>query len=138
MALYKYFEKASVLPNPDGPLSARVPSSAIAEANKRVQTLGSYPDRGRGLGLRCMRESDFTCHSRNLLPSKNLPYTVSLCACAPRVNSLWLAQRGLIIAAVCLHSMVQKCCKRYSKQRDNISVCGMEVGLLKVLNDIDT
>ena len=39
MALYKYFEKASVLPNPDGPLSARVPSSAIAEANKRVQPL---------------------------------------------------------------------------------------------------
>ena len=34
--------------------------------------------------------------------------------------------------------MVQKCCKRYSKQRDNISVCSMEVGVLEVWNDIDT
>ena len=34
--------------------------------------------------------------------------------------------------------MVQKCCKQYSKQRDNISVCSMEVGVLEVWNDIDT
>lgn len=33
------FQKASVLPNPDGPLSAGVPSSAIAEANRKVQPL---------------------------------------------------------------------------------------------------
>ena len=33
--------------------------------------------------------------------------------------------------------MVQKCCKWYSKQRDNISVCSMEVGVLQVWNDID-
>ena len=39
MALYKYFKKNSVLPNPDGPLSTRVPPSAIAEANKKVQPL---------------------------------------------------------------------------------------------------
>ncbi len=39
MALYKYFKKNSVLPNPDGPLSTRVPPSAIAEANKQVQPL---------------------------------------------------------------------------------------------------
>ena len=33
--------------------------------------------------------------------------------------------------------MVQKCCKRYSTQRDNnISVCSMEVGVLEVWNDI--
>ena len=41
-------------------------------------------------------------------------------------------------AAVCLHSTVQKCCKRYSKQRDNISACSMEVGVLEVWNDIYT
>ena len=39
MPLYKYFKAASILPNPVGPLSARIPSSAIAEANKRVQPL---------------------------------------------------------------------------------------------------
>ena len=32
--------------------------------------------------------------------------------------------------------MAQKCCKRYSTQRDNISGCSMEVGVLKVWNDI--
>ena len=44
---------------------------------------------------------------------------------------------AVIIAAVCLHSKAQKC-KRHSKQRDNISVCSMEVGVLKVWNDIGT
>ena len=39
MALYKYFKKNSILPNLDGPLSTRVPPSAIAEANKKVQPL---------------------------------------------------------------------------------------------------
>ena len=43
---------------------------------------------------------------------------------------------AVIIAAVCLHSTAQKCCKRHSKQRDNISVCSMEVGVLEVWNDI--
>ena len=45
---------------------------------------------------------------------------------------------AVIIAAVCLHSMAQKCCKRHSKQRYNISVCSMEVGVLEVWNDIGT
>ena len=41
MALYKYFKKtsASVLPNPDGPLSSRIPSSAIVKANEEVEPL---------------------------------------------------------------------------------------------------
>ena len=74
MALYKYFTKANVLPNPDGPLSAGVPSSVIAARTRGVASLytvggnglGSYPDRGRdksglypgrgrGPGLRCFR-----------------------------------------------------------------------------------
>ena len=39
VALYQYFEKASVLPNPDGPSSTQIPSSAIAKANKEVKPL---------------------------------------------------------------------------------------------------
>ncbi len=39
MALYKYFKKSSVLPNPEGPLSYQTPSSAIARANKEVKPL---------------------------------------------------------------------------------------------------
>ena len=39
MALVKYFKKSSVLPNPDGPLSERMPSSSIALANKEVESL---------------------------------------------------------------------------------------------------
>ena len=39
MALLKYFQKVSVLPNPDGPLSDHVPSAAIASANKEVGDL---------------------------------------------------------------------------------------------------
>ena len=39
MALVKYFQKVSVLPNTDGPLSDRVPSAAIASANKEVGNL---------------------------------------------------------------------------------------------------
>ena len=38
-ALYKHLKKTSVLPNPDGPLSARLPSSAIAKANEEVDPL---------------------------------------------------------------------------------------------------
>ena len=37
MALLKYFKKSSSLPNPNGPLSQRMPSSSIASANKEVQ-----------------------------------------------------------------------------------------------------
>ena len=36
MALLKYFQKVTVPPNPDGPLSDHVPSAAIASANKEV------------------------------------------------------------------------------------------------------
>ena len=39
MALYQYFKKASILPNPNGLLSTRIPSSAIAKANKEVEPL---------------------------------------------------------------------------------------------------
>ena len=39
MELLKYFQKASVLPNPDGPLSDHVPSAEIASANKEVGDL---------------------------------------------------------------------------------------------------
>ena len=39
MALLKYFKKSTVLPNPDGPLSDRMPSSAIISANKEVESL---------------------------------------------------------------------------------------------------
>ena len=39
MALLKYFKKASVLPNPNGPLSSHVPPSAIASANNEVKPL---------------------------------------------------------------------------------------------------
>ena len=37
--IYKHLKKTSVLPNPDGPLSARLPSSAIAKANEEVDPL---------------------------------------------------------------------------------------------------
>ena len=39
MALLKYFKKATVLPNPEGPLSDRMPSAAISAANKEVKEL---------------------------------------------------------------------------------------------------
>ena len=40
MALYKYFQRVeSVLPLPDGPLSAKVPASSIAAANKAVKAV---------------------------------------------------------------------------------------------------
>ena len=39
MALLKYFNKATVLLNPDGPLSDRMPSGAISSANKEVKDL---------------------------------------------------------------------------------------------------
>ena len=39
MVLLKYFQKVSVLPNPNGPLSDHVPSVAIASANKEVVDL---------------------------------------------------------------------------------------------------
>ena len=39
IALLKYFKKESVLPNPEGPLSDRLPSSSIAFANKEVKPL---------------------------------------------------------------------------------------------------
>ena len=38
MALLKYFKKTSLLPNPNGPLSERMPSSSITSANKEVQS----------------------------------------------------------------------------------------------------
>ena len=40
MALLKYLrKKATVLPNPDGPLSDRMPSAAISSANNEVKDL---------------------------------------------------------------------------------------------------
>ena len=39
MALLKYFQKTSVLPIPNGPLSSHVPPSSIASANKEVKPL---------------------------------------------------------------------------------------------------
>ena len=39
MALLKYFQKTSVLPNRNGPLSSHVPPSSIASANKEVKPL---------------------------------------------------------------------------------------------------
>ncbi len=39
MALYKYFKKETVLPNPNGVLSATIPSSSIRLANKLVKPL---------------------------------------------------------------------------------------------------
>ena len=39
MALFKYFKKATSLPNPEGPLSDRMPPAAIYSANKEVQDL---------------------------------------------------------------------------------------------------
>lgn len=39
MVLLKYFKKSTVLPNPNGPLSDRMPSSAIISANKEVESL---------------------------------------------------------------------------------------------------
>ena len=46
MVLYKYmyFKKTSVLPNPDGPLSTRVPTTATKQANKEVETLLNNPE----------------------------------------------------------------------------------------------
>lgn len=37
MVLLKYFNKASILPSPDGPLSEKIPSASIAAANKKIQ-----------------------------------------------------------------------------------------------------
>ena len=40
MALLKYFrKKATVLSNPDGPLSERMPSAAISSVNNEVKDL---------------------------------------------------------------------------------------------------
>ena len=40
MALYKYFKKVpSALPNPNGPLSGRMPSEAISSANHEMLAL---------------------------------------------------------------------------------------------------
>ena len=39
MALLKYFNKATVLPNLDGPLSDNMPSAAISSANNEVKDL---------------------------------------------------------------------------------------------------
>ena len=39
MALFKYFKKATSLPNPEGPLSDRMPPAAIYSPNKEVQDL---------------------------------------------------------------------------------------------------
>ena len=39
MALCKYFKKSSVLPNPNGSLSDRMPSSVIISANNEVQAM---------------------------------------------------------------------------------------------------
>ena len=39
MALLKYLKKATVLPNPDGPLSEQMPSAAISSVNKEVKGL---------------------------------------------------------------------------------------------------
>ena len=46
MALMKYFQKVAVLPNTDGPLSDRVPSAAIASANKEVGDLAVRENSG--------------------------------------------------------------------------------------------
>ena len=50
MALLQYFKKSSLLPNPNGPLSERMPSSSIASANKEVKNLldgDKKPTRGQ-------------------------------------------------------------------------------------------
>ncbi len=50
MALLKYFKKSSLLPNPNGPLSERMPSSSIVSANKEVENLldgDKKPTRGQ-------------------------------------------------------------------------------------------
>lgn len=39
MALWNHFKKSSLLPNPNGPLSQRMPSSNIASANKEVENV---------------------------------------------------------------------------------------------------
>ena len=39
MTLYKFFKRESLLPKPDGPLSAIVPSRSISAANKEVEQL---------------------------------------------------------------------------------------------------
>ena len=39
MALYQYFKKSTVLPNPEGSLSNHMPSAAIVSANKEVDDL---------------------------------------------------------------------------------------------------
>ena len=39
MALYKYFKKESILPNPNGSLSESMPSSSIAQANLEVKPI---------------------------------------------------------------------------------------------------
>uniref|UniRef100_A0A1X7SSP5 Uncharacterized protein n=1 Tax=Amphimedon queenslandica TaxID=400682 RepID=A0A1X7SSP5_AMPQE len=44
MSLLKYFNK-SVLPNPEGPLSDRVPTAVISSANKEVKDLVSTSSR---------------------------------------------------------------------------------------------
>ena len=44
MALYKYFKIASDLPNPNGPLSAVIPSESIASTNKKVEPLLKKPE----------------------------------------------------------------------------------------------
>ena len=39
MALFKYFKCEKSLPDPQGPLSEKVPSTSIEEANKEVKAV---------------------------------------------------------------------------------------------------
>ena len=51
MALYRYFCSANddrKLPDPRGPLSKTIPSSAIASANSEIKALTQSEDRKRG------------------------------------------------------------------------------------------
>ena len=50
MALYKYFKKASSLPDPEGPLSAEMPSSSILAANKELEGVKESSNTGKKRG----------------------------------------------------------------------------------------
>ena len=39
MALFRYFKREKSLPDPQGPLSGKVPSTSIEEANKEVKAV---------------------------------------------------------------------------------------------------
>ena len=75
MAL-KYLRKATVLPNPDGPLSDRMPSAAISSANNELKDLvNATPSDSRKRGP----YHNYTDEDRALIGKRATEFGVTHC-----------------------------------------------------------